>query len=187
MTELVEIIDNLAFLKISEDRETIRYLINDNMISFSIINIPLKITKKELVKKLEIEDVQDLRLFKKSIFWILTLNAKGEDRQKIEKKIKSCNFENGFGECSKSEIKYDLTTKGDLMKTFLKQIQTNSYKKESGSLKAAENSSGKNGVISEKKDSSVSNSCSAVKDGNTSDAFSWRKQSNNDEIRKSDG
>lgn len=187
MTELLEILENFAFLEISEDQETITYFINDNLISFSIINIPQKVTKNELLKKLEIEDVHDSRLFKKSIFWILTLNAKGEKREKLEKKIKSCNFENDLPGSSKSDIKYDIITKGDLMKTFLKQIQTNSYKKESVSLKAPENSLGKNGIIPEKKDSNVSNGCPTVKDGNASDAFSWRKQSSNDEIRKSDG
>ncbi len=182
--ELLEIIEKLSYLKYSEEKEIISYHLEDNMISFSIINIPQTMSRSDLLKKLDLENVHELRLFKKSLFRILTLNADEGMRKLLEAKIKNLRFDDGnMMESSKSNIKYDVMTKAELIKTFSKHIQTNSYQKESQSLKATDNNNltHKN-INKEKKDSLFSNGNIKGKDRNDSDAFSWRKLSNNETI-----
>lgn len=180
INELLQIVEKLPYVKYSEDKNILYYDILDEMISFSIINIPQNINKNDILKKLELEMVPGLRLFKKSLFWILTLNADERKRKLIEEKIKNLRFDDGnMMESSKPFIKYDLMTKADLMKTFYKHIQTNSYQKESQSLKATDNNllQNTNSSKKEKKNSLVSEGKSNGKDGNDLDAFSWRKPS----------
>lgn len=182
-TELFEIIKNFPYLKISEDTESISYNIDDNMLSFSIINIPQKISRNEILQKLDLENAKNMRLFKKSIFWILTLDSNEKDKKLIENKIKNLSFVEGNDKISNCFIKYDVITKGDLIKTFLKHIQTNSYHKEDQSLKAVD--LGKNRSKKVGRDSAHSNHTNNgynIKDRNDTEAFSWRKQSNTDSI-----
>ncbi len=185
INELLKIVEKLPYLKYSEDKEILFYHLLDDMISFSIINVPQNISRNDLLKKLDLEGVPELRLYKKSLFWILTLNADERTRKLIEEKIKNLNFDDGnMMESSKPFIKYDVMTKADFMKTFYKHIQTNSYQKESQSLKANDNNLLQNTKNSkkEKKDSLVSDGKYKGKDKNDLDAFSWRKPSNHETI-----
>src|SRR5689334_10046464 len=71
-SELIEILEKLPYIRISDDKETAAYKISENFVVFSILNIPQKMTKTEILKHFDLMGNDKIRLFKKCLFWILS-------------------------------------------------------------------------------------------------------------------
>ena len=110
-------------------------------------------SKKEVEKNIELDNLQFSRLYKKSFYWILSTN----DKETIicsQNSLRELIFDD-------TKVKYDMKNKNQLMKIIKKQIYKNSYQKEAKNLGIKKNE--------KKYDDKTSN--------NDSDAFSWRKGS----------
>ena len=109
-------------------------------------------SKKEVEKNIELDNLQFSRLYKKSFYWILSTN----DKETIicsQNSLRELIFDD-------TKVKYDMKNKGQLIKIIKEQIDKNSYQKEAKNLGIKK---------TEKKFDD--------KASNNSDAFSWRKGS----------
>jgi hypothetical protein len=161
--ELFKDLKSIEYIKVSDDNETGSININENIVVFSLINLPQKLSKEEVLKNLGIDTELIIRLYKKCLFWILVTEK--PQSELIEKKLSCVTF-------GDSKLKYDMITKAQMMKSINKQIQTVSYHKEAHDLKV-ELSNKKN----EKSNYNSNNYNSNNKDRTNSEAFSWRKKS----------
>lgn len=179
---LAEGLSKLDFFKLSEDKQTIYYNINEDIAIFLILNLPLKMTKSEVATKLEILDLKYSRLYKQSLFWVLATNDK-EAQICIKNSLRELYIDS-------IKIKFDYFNKSQLVKNMKDLIDKNSYKKEAKNLGIGYNSPGKR----KNSDSSYGSGGSGYRQGkgyykgsgnygetnsNNSDNFSWRKGSNN--------
>jgi hypothetical protein len=155
--ELISFLRQLSFIKI--EGESAQIHLPENFVYFSIMNFPQKMTKLDVIKSLELENVKYDRIYKKSLFWCLVTDVEATVRY-LENKIKSLKFE-------ENSLKYDLVNKASLLKTITKQINNANYQKEANELKA-DTTSNSSKKWEKKGDSSRHNS----------EAFSWRKKSN---------
>ena len=149
---LTNLLKKCDFLKISDDLETATYDLPDGITVFSILNIPPKMSKKEVEKNIELDNLQFSRLYKKSFYWILSTN----DKETIicsQNSLRELIFDD-------TKVKYDMKNKGQLIKIIKDQIDKNSYQKEAKNLGIKK--------VEKKYDD---------KSSNNSDAFSWRKGS----------
>ena len=83
-------------------------------------------SKKEVEKNIELDNLQFSRLYKKSFYWILSTN----DKETIicsQNSLRELIFDD-------TKVKYDMKNKSQLMKIIKKQIYKNSYKKEAKNL-----------------------------------------------------
>ena len=141
---------NCEFLKFSEDSETMTYILPENTVVFSILNIPPKMNKEEVKKNIELINLQYNRLYKRGFYWILSTMDK-ETIICVQNSLRELNFED-------VKVKYSIKNKNQLYQIMKEQIDKISYQKESKNLGVNNNS---------KRKSSDDNS----------DAFSWRKGS----------
>ena len=141
---------NCEFLKFSEDDETMTYILPENSVVFSILNIPPKMNKEEVKKNIELINLQYNRLYKRGFYWILSTMDK-ETIICVQNSLRELNFED-------VKVKYSIKNKNQLYQIMKEQIDKISYQKESKNLGVNNNS---------KRKSSDDNS----------DAFSWRKGS----------
>ena len=141
----------MDFIKISEDNETITYDLPEGLTVFSILNFPAKMSKKEVEKSIELDNLQFSRLYKKSLYWILATN---------DKETTICS-QNSLRELiiDDTKIKYDMKNKSQILKMIKEQLDKSSYQKEAKGL-----------GLQKKADKKEVSS-------NNSDAFSWRKGS----------
>ncbi|MCQ2817578.1 MAG: hypothetical protein MJ252_09970 [archaeon] len=123
---LTESLSKIDFLKLSEDKQTVSYNLDDEIQVFQILSIPIKMTKEEVAKKLELLDLKYSRLYKKSIYWYLSTN---------DKETQIC-AKNALRELyiDETKIKYENFSKGQLLKNIRIQIEKNSYKKDAKNL-----------------------------------------------------
>ena len=138
---------------VSDENGTATYDLPEGITVFSILNIPPKMSKKEVEKNIELDNLQFSRLYKKSFYWILSTN----DKETIicsQNSLRELIFDD-------TKVKYDMKNKNQLMKIIKEQIDRNSYQKEAKNLGIKKNE--------KKYDDKTSN--------NDSDAFSWRKGS----------
>ena len=150
---LINLLKKCDFLKLSDENETATYDLPEGITVFSILNIPPKMSKKEVEKNIELDNLQFSRLYKKSFYWILSTN----DKETIicsQNSLRELIFDD-------TKVKYDMKNKNQLMKIIKEQIDRNSYQKEAKNLGIKKNE--------KKYDDKTSN--------NDSDAFSWRKGS----------
>ena len=178
--ELVDLIESINYLKLSENQEAASYEIEQNLVVFSLLNVPQKMSKEELLSMLNLDSSQVLRLYKRSLYWILVTT---EDYQVVEKRLKEIQFEDKDtrnnnnsntlqGSQTGIKLKFDSVNRNNLIKNINKQIQNCSYQKEAQDLKAEKKANGNNSNIAGNYNSNSSN-----KDRTNSEAFSWRKKS----------
>lgn len=161
--KLIEKLSQLPYIKLSEDKESGSFIIDDKIVVFSFINVPQKMNKEEVMSKLNIETSTAVRFYKRSLFWILVTSQ--EYAESYDKKFRGVNFGDG-------NLKFDMINRIQLLKNINKQIQTLNYHKEAHDLKV---DSGKKAEIS--KSNYGSNNSSYNKDRTNSEAFAWRKKS----------
>ena len=146
------------FFKISDDQESIEYILPDGMTVFNILNIPLNMNKEEVIKNIELINLQYNRLYKRGFYWVLCTTEK-ETVICLQNSLRDLYFE-------ESKVKYDLNNKNQILRNMKEQIEKNLYQKDTKNLGITGNNKNKNnfnrGKISD----------------TDSDAFSWRKGSN---------
>lgn len=79
---LLQILSATEFLEKEENKESetnstisFKLKIDDNIRVFSILNIPQKMKKEELIEHFSIPTENLLRAYKKSLFWYIVLNS----------------------------------------------------------------------------------------------------------------
>ena len=144
-------------MKVSENNETLEYNLPDNMVVFNILNIPLKMSKDEVKKNIELINLQYNRLYKKGFYWVLSTVDK-ETIICMQNSLHDLNFE-------ESKVKYDLNNRNQIYKAMKDQVEKNLYQKEAKNLGISGGNSNKNNYNKKK-----------ISDAD-SDAFSWRKGS----------
>lgn len=89
--DIFNILSTIEFLEKdkSEENDSIyfNFKVDDNVKVFSILNIPQKMKKEEIIDHFKIRSEDLLRVFKKSLFWYIVLNnehAAKELRIKLE-------------------------------------------------------------------------------------------------------
>lgn len=163
---LIEILKKFDNIKLAEDNESGNFIIDENIVVFSFINVPQKMTREEVAVKLGVDLQSGSRFYKRSLFWILvTTQSEAGD---YEKKFRNVNFGDG-------NLKYDMINRMQLMKNINKQIQTLSYHKEAHDLKVDSGKKSEN--MKSNYGSNNSNNNSNNKDRTNSEAFAWRKKS----------
>ena len=98
---------NCEFLKVSEG--VLEYNLPENMTVFSILNIPLKMTKEEVIKTIELINLQYNRLYKRGFYWVLSTVDK-ETVICMQNSLRDLNFD-------ESKVKYDLSNRSQILKT----------------------------------------------------------------------
>ena len=115
---------NCEFLKVSEG--VLEYNLPENMTVFSILNIPLKMTKDEVIKTIELINLQYNRLYKRGFYWVLSTVDK-ETVICMQNSLRDLNFD-------ESKVKYDLNNRSQILKTMKDQAEKNLYQKEAKNL-----------------------------------------------------
>ena len=146
------------FFKISEDQETIEYTLPENMTVFNILNIPLNMNKEDVIKNIELINLQYSRLYKRGFYWVLC-TADKETVICLQNSLRDLYLE-------ESKVKYDLNNKNLILRNMKEQIEKNLYQKDTKNLGIIGNNKSKNNFNKGK----ISDSDSG--------AFSWRKGSN---------
>ena len=156
--KLISIIKTYCeFFKISEDQKTIEYVLPDNMVVFNILNIPLNMTKADVIKNIELINLQFNRLYKRGFYWVLSTVEK-ETVICMQNSLRDLDFE-------ESKVKYDLINKNQILRNMKEQIEKNLYQKDTKNLGISGNTKNKNNFTRGK-----------ISDTDN-DAFSWRKGS----------
>ena len=145
------------FFKISEDNESVEYVLPDNMTVFNILNIPLNMTKSDVIKNIELINLQFNRLYKRGFYWVLCTVEK-ETVICMQNSLRDLFFE-------ESKVKYDLSNRNQILKNMKDIIEKNLYQKDTKNLGIGTSGKNKNNFNRGK----VSDT-----DG---EAFSWRKGS----------
>ncbi|MCQ2820343.1 MAG: hypothetical protein MJ252_24005 [archaeon] len=173
--KFTDILSKIDFLKVSEDKQTVTYELDSNITVFQILNIPFLMGKQEVIKRLELTNLIYSRLYKKSLYWILSTNDK--ETQICAKNTLRELYIDDF------KIKAELFNKTQLTKIMRDQVDKNAYNKEIKSLGvdlANPSSSGKRKNSSGSCGSNGSGKgIKADTNSNNSDNFSWRKGSGN--------
>ena len=146
------------FFKISEDEESLEYILPDNMTVFNILNIPLNMTREDVIKNIELVNLQFNRLYKRGFYWVLSTVEK-ETVICIQNSLRDLFFE-------ESKVKYDLKNKNQILRNMKEEIEKNLYQKDTKNL----------GISGNVKNKSEFNR--GKKSDIDGDAFSWRKGSN---------
>ena len=131
-------------MKISEDKTSVEYTIPDNMTVFNILNIPLKMSKDEVKKTIELINLQYNRLYKRGFYWVLSTVEK-ETVICIQNSLRDLSFED-------SKVKYDLSNRSQIFRAMKEQIEKSSYQKEAKNL-GISNSGGNSKNFGKKKGS----------------------------------
>jgi hypothetical protein len=160
--ELISLLSMIDYIKLSENKEIASIIIPENFAVFSLLNVPQKMSEEELIKVISIPKENFVRIYKKSLFWVIITNREGDATEEIENKFKNVEFSDG------GKLRYDYMTKNGLIKSINKQIQTSNYHKESHELKVSGNTS--NNKLN-------ANYNSNNKERTNSEALSWRKKS----------
>ena len=146
------------FFKISDDNENLEYNIPDNMTVFNILNIPLNMTKKDVIDNIELINLQFNRLYKRGFYWVLSTTEK-ETVICMQNSLRDLYFE-------ESKVKYDLVNKNQILKNMKEIVEKNLYQKDTKNLGIGGNNFKKKNTFTRGKMSDTDN-----------DAFSWRKGS----------
>ena len=145
------------FFSLSEDKESVKYILPEGMTVFSILNIPPKYNKEEVKNDIELINLQYNRLYKNGFYWILSTTDK-ETIICVQNSLRELIFD-------EVRIKFIHHNKNQILKNMKDKLDKNSYQKDTKYL-GINNGYGKNKY---KKGQGFD-------DGN--DAFSWRKGSN---------
>lgn len=89
----LQAIEEINFLKLDSLQNNCSIIINDEMAIYSLINVPAKISKEELIKLLGLQGKEQCfsRFYKKYFVWLLITELDSES-QKIEESLKRAQF-----------------------------------------------------------------------------------------------
>ena len=146
------------FFKISLDQESVEYILPDNMMVFNILNIPLNMNKNDVMKNIELVNLQFNRLYKRGFYWVLSTVDK-ETVICMQNSLRDLFFE-------ESKVKYDLINRNQILRNMKEIVEKNLYQKDTKNLGISGNVKSKNN-FQRGKMSDTDN-----------DTFSWRKGSN---------
>lgn len=166
--KLIEGLSKYPFLKISEDKETISYIIDEKISVFKIQYFPMNLSKMEIASKLEIFDLKYDRFYKRNIYWLLVTNDK-ETQICVKNSLRELYIED-------IKIKFENYSYNQLLKNMKEGIEKLTYKNEVKNLCVSPKDKRKNSNFS----SGSNNKSNYYKNrpSNISDHFSWRKGSN---------
>jgi hypothetical protein len=173
---LKEILSKISsdLISLNETRTEGKLVFDDKLMVYSLINLPNKMTKNDVMTLFDIKEGDITRIYKQSLFWILA-SQNEEFNSKFEKTLKTTKVE------EENSLKYNITSSKMLKNAITKMIQQHIYNKEVNELKASSGGSNKKeGLASGKASGSGSiNSSSGEK-------MSWRKKSDvsNNEYEK---
>jgi len=71
--------ENIEFLKIDKINKTFSLQFSDNFTVYSLINVPSKMKKDELIKHLALDEYPFLRIYKKCFVWMLIRDGNTSD------------------------------------------------------------------------------------------------------------
>ncbi len=95
--EIESILKNLDFIELDNNQENdgihYRVIIQDNIKVFSVLNIPQKMKKDEVIEFFKIPTDSILRIYKRSLFWYFVLNSE-DAAVNLRKNIESATFVN---------------------------------------------------------------------------------------------
>ena len=137
----------------SDNDECITYNLPDNMLVFSILNIPPKLKKEEVYKNLELINLQYNRLYKFGFYWNLCTTDK-ETVICVQNSLRTLTYDD-------ITPKYSLKKKSQILDLLKEQIDKVSYQKEAKNLGIGKTSKYNKNEKTSKGD----------------DNFSWRKGS----------
>ena len=120
---LIKALQSVNFFLLDEKKESISLNITDEFTIYSLLNVPSKFNKEDLIKSFNFDESKFTRIYKKYFIWLLVTDTP------------ISNFEDLIikNHCSSEEkIRYDVNSGKDIKKKILKQI---GYHKESSDLK----------------------------------------------------
>jgi len=144
-------------ISVNEDYSKCKILLNDKMIYYQLVNIPIDYDLDKVKSLLGLKDEDYLRLYKSSIFWVL-ISENEEFNNKFEKDIKNIYIDN-----EEKKLKYNITSSSMIKKMAKKQIEKRIYNQETENLKNKQ----KNIIINNENNKSKK----------SDDSMSWRKKS----------
>ena len=144
-------------ISVNEDYSKCKILLNDKMIYYQLVNIPIDYDLDKVKSLLGLKDEDYLRLYKSSIFWVL-ISENEEFNNKFEKDIKNIYIDN-----EEKKLKYNITSSSMIKKMAKKQIEKRLYNQETENLKNKQ----KNIIINNENNKSKK----------SDDSMSWRKKS----------
>ena len=147
---------NCEFMKVSEDNKTLEYDLPENMTVFNILNIPLKMSKEEVKKNIELINLQYNRLYKRGFYWVLSTVDK-ETVICMQNSLHDLHFD-------ESKVKYDLNYRNQIFRAMKDQVEKTVYQKEAKNLGIPRGNNKNNNYKTKGSDAD-------------SEAFSWRKGS----------
>lgn len=92
--EILKSLSEINFLseeKESDKASSFSLKIEENIKIFSILNIPQKMKKEEILDHFKINPENLLRIYKKSLFWYVVLNSEAEG-EKLKSGLEKCSF-----------------------------------------------------------------------------------------------
>jgi hypothetical protein len=164
--EIITLLSQIDFIKLSDSKESGAYEIDPSIVIFSLLNVPQNMTRQDLTTLIGIEEKHYLRMYKKSLFWLIIV-SQPKDSELIMSKLKNCKSQ----VFSDESLKYDTLNYSGLMKSIQKILLNRDYQREASELKAEKKNSNKNNMTTNY------NSNSSNKERTNSEAFSWRKKS----------
>ena len=144
-------------ISVNEDFTKCRILINDKMIYYQLVNIPIDYDTERVKLLLGLKKEDYLRLYKSSIFWVL-ISENEEFNDKFEKELQNIFIDN-----EDKKLKYNITSSSMIKKMAKKQIEKRLYNQETENLKNQQKNINLNIEIGKNKKSD--------------DSMSWRKKS----------
>lgn len=157
----LHILEKEGLLTVKESE--VHLTIKDELFVFSLINVPNKMNKEQVLELLDVKAEEIDRIYKQSLYWqIVTQNSEVSSR--IEKKLSAVKFD-------EANLKYDVTQGKAIRKQILKKIQHFNYIKETDNLKANSPSS------NPRKESFSKGEKLSTNSNSNNEHLSWRKKS----------
>lgn len=86
--DFIQIMQEMETIKLNEEEGEVEILVEDSFCMFSLINVPQKMAKEDILAFLTLSTNEIERIYKKSIFWII-ITKFNETEEKIEKILKT--------------------------------------------------------------------------------------------------
>lgn len=80
--EILKAFKEMDFINLSKDNEnTFNIKLDEEIKVFSVINIPQKMKKDEILESLKLQNESLLRVYKRSLYWYIVLNSEEAAKQ----------------------------------------------------------------------------------------------------------
>ena len=80
--EILKLFKEIDFINLSKDNEnTFNIKLDEEIKVFSVINIPQKMKKDEILESLKLQNESMLRVYKRSLYWYIVLNSEEAAKQ----------------------------------------------------------------------------------------------------------